>query len=103
MAFLLLKFPLGIASFVAAVTSLSISLSFLLMPFFYRWDTASIGYWNIDTLPEALLCSILGALLLIASLHLLNGFAWVWRGLSRVLLGQRPGQQLGQGPQRAAA
>ena len=51
MAFLLLKFPLGIASFVAAVTSLSISLSFLLMPFFYRWDSASIGYWNIDTLP----------------------------------------------------
>jgi hypothetical protein len=90
MVFLLLKFPLGIASFVAAVTALSVSFSFLLMPFFYRWDAASIGFWDVDTLPEALLCTILGALLLVVSLHLLNGLAWVWRGLSRALLGQRP-------------
>ena len=90
MVFLLLKFPLGIASFVLAVTSLSISVSCLLAPFFYRWDAPDFGIWRVDTLPEALLCSLIGALLLILSFHLLNGLAWIWKGLSRTLLGQRP-------------
>ena len=88
MVFLLLKFPLGVASFVVAITSLSLSISLLLAPLYYRWDRPDLGFWVVDTLPEALLCSLIGALLLIVSLHLLNGLAWVWKGLSRVLLGQ---------------
>jgi hypothetical protein len=88
MVFLLLKFPLGVASFVVAITSLSVSISLLLAPFYYRWDRPDFSFWVVDTLPEALLCSLIGALLLIMSLHLLNGLAWVWKGLSRVLLGQ---------------
>jgi hypothetical protein len=87
MLFLLLKFPLGVASFIVAVTTLSVSVALLLTPFHYRWDTVHFFAWRIDTLPEALLCSLIGALLLLVSLHLLNGMAWLWKNLSRVLLG----------------
>jgi hypothetical protein len=87
MLFLLLKFPLGVASFVVAVTTLSVSGALLLTPFHYRWDTVHILAWRIDTIPEALLCSLAGALLLLVSLHLMNGIAWIWKSLSRTLLG----------------
>jgi hypothetical protein len=97
MVFLLLKFPLGVASFIVAITSLSLSISCLLAPFFYRWDQPEIGFWVVDTLPEAFLCSLIGALSLIVSLHLLNGLAWVWKELSRVLLGHRPAAEPGNG------
>lgn len=93
MAFLLLKFPLGIASFIAAITSLSLSIAMLLAPFYYRWDEPEIGLWTVDTLPEALLATIIGAILLIVSLHILNAFAWIWRELARVMLGHGPPRQ----------
>lgn len=92
MLFLLLKFPLGVASFVVAVTTLSVSGSLLLAPMHYRWDTIHFLHWSIDTLPEALLCSLAGALLLLVSLHLMNGVAWVWKSLSRLLLGAAAAQ-----------
>jgi hypothetical protein len=88
MLFLLLKFPLGIASFVAAVTGLSLSFSLLLAPLYYRFEAPDLYYWRIDTLPEALLASLVGALLFILTLHLLNAFGWIWKGLARTLLGR---------------
>ena len=97
MVFLLLKFPLGVASFIVAITSLSISVSCLLAPFYYRWNRPDFSFWVVDTLPEALLCSLIGAIFLILSLHLLNGLAWVWKGLSRMLLGQSGIVEMGNG------
>jgi hypothetical protein len=88
MVFLAVKFPLGVASFVLAVVGLSVSLACLLAPFYYRWDPPDLYWWLVDTLPEALLCSLLGAILLILTLHLLNGVAWVWKSLAVILLGQ---------------
>lgn len=87
MVFLLLKFPFGVASFVVAVTSLSISTALLLAPVYYRWEAPDLYLWTVDTLPEAVLCSLIGAFFLILSMHLLNGIAWLWGELSRLLLG----------------
>ncbi|MDH3254719.1 MAG: sensor domain-containing protein [Acidobacteriota bacterium] len=87
MVFLLLKFPLGVASFVVAVTSLSVSVALFLAPLYYRWDPPDLYWWTVDTLPEALVCSLTGALCLILTMHVLNGIAWLWGGLSRLLLG----------------
>jgi hypothetical protein len=66
-AFLLLKFPLGLLSFTLTVTLLSMSVSFLLAPIFYRfsWYDVSVGPWVLDTYGEATAASISGLLLLI--------------------------------------
>lgn len=88
--FLLLKFPLGILNFVVTVTSLAVSLAFLLAPLLILTEgVIDIGFWRVDTMAEAALCSLLGAILHIAVLHLLTGLAWGWAGLARLLLGQR--------------
>ena len=88
--FLFLKFPLGIFSFVFAIVTLSISLSLLLAPFYYYWSPPDFYFWYVDTLPEALLCSLAGILLFFLSLHALNGLAWIWRELATLMLGKKP-------------
>ncbi|MDX1503429.1 MAG: sensor domain-containing protein [Thermoanaerobaculia bacterium] len=97
--FLLLKLPLGVASFVLAVFCLSLSLVFLLAPVNYPWEglwfEMGAWEWHVDTLPEALVCSAIGFLLLVLSLHLLNAVAWVWKRLALVLL------ERGRSPQPA--
>jgi hypothetical protein len=91
--FLLLKFPLGIASFVFTVTAFSVSLSLLAAPLLYRFENVELNLelWalRIDTFGEALVASVVGFVLLLATLHAVNGFAWVWRQLSVRLLGNR--------------
>lgn len=85
--FLLLKFPLGVFSFVVMVTSFSLGLALLLSPLFFWWSPPEVALWTIDTLPEALLCSILGAGTLLVGLHIANAFGWMWSQLAALLLG----------------
>ncbi len=88
MGFLLLKFPLGLAGFVFSVTTLAISVAFVLTPFFYAWDPPEIFGWYADTPARALLCSLLGLGFLWITLNLLNGLAWFWKTLAQAALGQ---------------
>ncbi len=94
MMFLFLKFPLGVVSFVMTVVGFAVSGTLLAAPIYFRWDPPTIGWfgtwWVVDTLPEALLCSLVGLVFLIASLHLVNALAWVWRFLAEALLGHGP-------------
>jgi hypothetical protein len=89
MGFLLLKLPLGIASFVATVTLLSVSAGFLLAPLF--WDTEGFQLdtvvFQVDSPAAAWACALLGAGLLVLSLNLLNALGRVWRGTATLLLG----------------
>ncbi len=91
--FLLLKFPLGIASFVFTVVAFSVSLSLLAAPVLYRFEDVELNLelWSlrVDTLGEALVASVVGFVLLLLTLHAVNGLAWVWRRLSVALLGNR--------------
>ncbi|HZF13124.1 MAG TPA: sensor domain-containing protein [Thermoanaerobaculia bacterium] len=88
MAFLLLKFPLGIATFILSITLLSLSLGLLLTPFFYTWQPPEIFFgWEADTLPRALLCGLFGLALSWISLNLFNGVAALWKALASVTLG----------------
>ncbi|HEX6898626.1 MAG TPA: sensor domain-containing protein [Thermoanaerobaculia bacterium] len=106
MAFLLIKFPLGIVTFILLVTLLATTAAFLLAPFAvatvdYGWDSGWIDSgddlnfgldvwdWQVDTFPEAFICSAFGLVLLFVSLNLLNGLAFLWARTSEVLLGQR--------------
>ena len=90
MAFLLLKLPLGIVSFVAIVFLLTASLAFLVVPFVWQWgaDFEAEGViLTVDSWGEAWLCALFGLGLLFVSLNLLNGLALVWRWMATFLLG----------------
>ena len=73
MTYLLVKFPLGVLTFVSLVTLLSISAALLLAPFYYQWPGIDMLWWQVDTLGEALVCSAIGLMTLFVSLNLLNG------------------------------
>ena len=88
--FLLLKFPLGIASFVVVVVLVSVSFSFLGAPFYY-WavdDGLDIGIWQVDELWEAALVMLLGIPTLLASAHIMNLMGFLYGRLARVMLGR---------------
>lgn len=88
--FLVLKLPLGIFSFVTAVTLVAVSCSFLLVPFLYplsfiEWDGMLL--WWVDSPAEAVLCFVVGLLFTYVSLLVLNGLAAVWKALAVATLG----------------
>ena len=56
----MLKFPLGIASFVATVTAVSVCTALIFAPFVYQSGDISFFAWRIDTFFEALLATGLG-------------------------------------------
>ena len=87
MLYLLVRFPLGIASFVLVVVLLSVSLSFIAAPFYY-WvgDGIDFGVWQIDELWEAVSLTAIGIPLTFVSLHALNGTAYVAGKVARVML-----------------
>jgi hypothetical protein len=94
MAFLLLKFPLGVVSFVAMVATLALSISMLLSPILWQWGLfdldgflMAVGPWQVDTFAETWVCALIGLGLLWMALNLLNGLAQVWRWAATGLLG----------------
>jgi hypothetical protein len=89
MGYLIVKFPLGVATFTVVVFLMALSGGLLTAPFFYQWNDWGIqmGAWQVDTLGEALLCSALGVIVALISFNLLNALAGVWRGLASVMLG----------------
>ncbi len=94
MGYLAIKFPLGLVTFVMFVTLSSVSLAFLLAPFYYAWTPGPFfnfgAYsWTVDTLGDALLCSVFGALLSLVTLNVFNGVAFAWRELAGAMLGSR--------------
>ena len=92
LAFLVLRFPLGLAGWIVSVVSLSVSLALLVAP----WAAAFGGevqmpFWEIDTAAELWLLSIIGLVLFVATLHLHRGLGWVWARLAERLLGGASG------------
>jgi hypothetical protein len=85
LAFLFVKFPLGVVSFVIVVVATAVPAALIGAPFYYRFAdwTANgvrhygidVGAWHIDSLPEALLLVPIGFVALFAALHLVNAFA----------------------------
>jgi hypothetical protein len=91
MGYLLLKLPLGIVTFVVTVFLCALSGAFLIAPFAYpmgllEWDGM---VWNLDNPFAAVLCGVIGLVLVFLSVHVVNGLAWVWRTLASAMLGSR--------------
>ena len=90
MLYLFLKFPVGIASFVISVTLISVTAALLAAPIAYLFgdfDTR-IGGWDIDTLWEAGLLTLVGIPMVFVSLYLMNQAAFASGRLARVMLGR---------------
>jgi len=90
LAFVLLKFPLGVASFAITVAVLTAAQALLLAPLWLLSTQPEDGYWiwswHVDSAWEAAPLIPLGVLVLFVGLHLLNGVATVWRYLADALL-----------------
>ncbi len=87
-AYLFIKFPLGIASFVATVTLLSVSVTLLGSSLVYEMPSYNlqIGTWRIDSLWKSAIATMLGAMLLFVSYYALRGFAWLHGRLAQAML-----------------
>ena len=77
--YLMLKFPLGIVSFVLTITLLSVSFALLVTPLTLLLPVLDydIGSWKIDTMMETAPFAVAGFFLSFLSFHILNGMAWV--------------------------
>lgn len=89
--YLLLKFPVATAFFVLTVTVLAIAVGMFIAPLIYQlWDYPSwYGFWEVDTLGEALILTLLSILVAIPiSLHIVNFLAALSGAFARVSLGK---------------
>lgn len=89
--YLFLKFPLGVGFFSVGTSFLAITISFLVAPIGYRFFYPEVWFtmekiWRVDTLGEAMILFVVGALLLFVTLHLINGMAWISAQLAKALL-----------------
>jgi len=87
--YLLLKFPIGIATFTIAVTLVAVSIGLLFAPG-YMWTSDPFVWsnWNIDPFPWSWILTLIGIPMLFISLHLLSATAVVFGRMTRVMLGK---------------
>ena len=96
--YLLTKFPLGIATFSILVTLMSLTLAALTLPLTYpHLDVQFAGFfspdkftWQVDSLGQALLGTLVGLLLWPLTMQISNGLAWVHAKFARLMLRMEP-------------
>jgi signal transduction histidine kinase len=92
LTFLFLQFPLGLLALVVTAVVLGQGLACLTLPLWY-WaidgevDWPAFGLWSVDTMPEALACVPIGALLLVAGIPALGALGRLYLAYAQVLLG----------------
>lgn len=90
LVFLFLKFPLGIAGFSLLVSLAAASLALISVPFVYEIVPVRMGFSDVTTWEEALLCALAGLALAAGTGVLVNGLAVVWSRIASLLLSRRP-------------
>ncbi|HKP99236.1 MAG TPA: sensor domain-containing protein, partial [Actinomycetes bacterium] len=101
LAYLVVLFPLGLIWFVVTITVWSLALGLLTAPLWY-WIPADGGvalfqngdrsYLVLDTLPEAILAGVVGALLTVAAAWVVRGMATAHGAVALALLGPSQNQ-----------
>lgn len=89
MFFLLVKFPVGTASFALAVGLLAATLAFVAAPVAYRFGTIPVGPWGVDSFGESVLLVPLGLAMALVSMHVLNLAAFASGRFAYLMLGAR--------------
>jgi hypothetical protein len=86
--YLLLKFPLGLASWIVTIVALSVTLGLIAAPLVDAFGgNVTLWYWTPVTTGELLLVSLIGLAMVAPVIHLLNGLAWLWGRFTRLMLG----------------
>jgi hypothetical protein len=83
LGYLMLRFPVGVATFTAAVTAIATPLMVAYAPIVARYDEQPFGDWALSSMMEDVASSSpwswllvpLGMVMLIASFHLMNAMA----------------------------
>ena len=92
LVYLFAKFPLGLLSFVVVVTLIALTAGLVAAPFIYQSTNLEVNYrigdWHVDTLAEALFCSIVGLGVGVISLHVTNALALVSGLFAQRMLGE---------------
>jgi hypothetical protein len=88
-AFLFLKFPIGLASFIVTTTLGSLSLGLILAPLAYPWVHIDIGLWQINSMPAAAIACVIGLVIAPLSLHVFNLLA-EWSGKLAIVMLSNP-------------
>jgi hypothetical protein len=81
--YLLLRFPVGMATFVIAVTGYATALWFIAAPILAPLDTMDFGFWSPSSVVDGLALMPLGLVLLFASGWISEGMAAGSRALAR--------------------
>jgi Putative sensor len=82
-AYLLLRFPVGIFTFTVAVATFASALYLIAAPIVAPFDAIELGFWEPDTVLEGLALAPIGLLLLYVSGWISEGMAGMSRGLAR--------------------
>ncbi len=87
LVYLCARFPLGLLSFIVSVILISLTTGMVAAPVIYESHTLNVGFWQVDTLGEALICSILGVGVGLISIHVMNSLAFVSGRFASLMLG----------------
>jgi signal transduction histidine kinase len=97
LVFLFLQFPIGLVTFVVAVVVLGVGLQCLTAPFWY-WavpgEVDLFGFFDVDTLPEALAFMPVGALVLWAGIPALGALGRLYGSYGELMLGSNADPEL---------
>ena len=90
--YLLVKFPLGLVSFVLTLALIPVSLGLVVSPIVAMIPplNMNIGSWEIDTPFEAAPFAVAGVLLSLFSLNIINGMAWLHASWAKLCLKRLP-------------
>ena len=89
LVYLFARFPLGILSLVVAIPLIILTGALVFAPFTYTDPECQIYIfsWHIDTLNEAVICSIVGFGVGLISMHVMNGLAFVSGRFAILMMG----------------
>jgi hypothetical protein len=82
-AYLLARFPVGMATFTVAVAAYGTALYLIAAPIVAPFDTIELGFWQPDTVADGLALVPAGLILLVLSGWINEGMAAVSRSLAR--------------------
>ena len=89
MFYLLLRSPMGIATFVIAVVLISVTGALLGAPAYYWVDEGiDFGIWQVNELWEVIILTRIGIAAVFVALNLMNGTAFLSEKLAREMLGK---------------
>jgi len=82
----LVHFPFGVVAFGLVMAFMPASLVLLVTPLTYTLLPVNICDIRVISLDQAVLCSSIGAILLLVGLHVMNGWAMLWKRVGGALL-----------------